>query len=231
MRAPDKRITVPGIAALLAGGYFLARALERRRHPHPLDVLTEPVLEHDVHVRVPMAAAVGAVAALAVGGMLFTQRSRLGSGADNTVVEWIELDVPVSTAYNQWTQFEEFPKFMATVQSVHQVDDTHLHWRALVGGKIKEWDAEITEQIPDQRIAWRSTGGVYNAGVVTFHKISDTRTRVLLQMDYSPESMVEKAGDAAGAVKLTTKANLKKFKSLVESRGTETGAWRGTVTH
>ncbi|MBE7365970.1 SRPBCC family protein [Ramlibacter sp. HM2] len=178
-----------------------------------------------------MAAAVGAVAALAVGGYLFAHQRRQGSGMAKHFVEFVELDVPVSTAYNQWTQFEEFPKFMATVQSVEQVDDTHLHWRALVGGKIKEWDAEITEQIPDQRIAWRSIGGVDNSGVVTFHKINDNRTRVTLQMDYSPQTIAEKAGDVVGAVKLTTKANLQKFKKLVESRGAETGAWRGTVTH
>jgi len=137
--------------------------------------------------------------------------------------------VPVSTAYNQWTQFEDFPKFMATVQEVKQIDDTHLHWRALVGGKVKEWDSEITEQIPDKRIAWRSINGAPNSGVVTFHKISDNRCRVMLQMDYTPEGVVERVGDAVGAVKLTTKGNLKKFKSLLESRGHESGAWRGTV--
>ena len=101
---------------------------------------------------------------------------------------------------------------------------------ALVGGKTKEWDSEITEQIPDKRIAWRSTNGVANAGVVTFHKIGDNRTRVMLQMDYQPETVGEKVGDAVGGVKLTAKGNLKRFKQLVERRGAETGAWRGTVT-
>jgi uncharacterized membrane protein len=118
---------------------------------------------------------------------------------------------------------------MATVASVTQIDDTHLHWRANVAGKTKEWDAEITEQVPDQRIAWRSIDGPYNAGVVTFHKVSDSRTRVMLQMDYEPETAGEKVADAAGAVKLTTKGNLTRFKDLLESRGRETGAWRGSV--
>lgn len=167
---------------------------------------------------------------VAAGSMLLSKQLRRGEGSSSNVVEWIDLDVPVSTAYNQWTQFEEFPKFMATVESVQQVDDTHLHWRANVAGKTKEWDAEITEQIPDKRIAWRSTGGVQNSGVVTFHKISDSRTRVMLQMDYEPETLVEKVADAGGAVKLTTKGNLKRFKALLESRGRETGAWRGAVT-
>jgi uncharacterized membrane protein len=140
-----------------------------------------------------------------------------------------DIDVPVSTAYNQFTQFEEFPRFMASVLEVKQIDDTHLHWKALVAGKPEEWDSEITEQIPDKRIAWRSTSGVTNAGVVTFHKISDSRTRVMLQMDYEPQTLLEKVGDALGGVKLTAKGNLKRFKQLVEDRGSETGAWRGTV--
>ena len=170
------------------------------------------------------------LAGVAAAGLLLPKQLRRGSGSDSNVVEWIELEVPVSTAYNQWTQFEEFPRFMASVESVQQIDDTHLRWRAVVGGKVKEWVAEITEQIPDERIAWQSTGGVANSGVVTFHKIADNRCRVMLQMDYRPETAVEKVADAAGGVKLTTKGNLKKFKQLVEARGHETGAWRGTVT-
>ncbi|MBA3773563.1 MAG: SRPBCC family protein [Ramlibacter sp.] len=171
------------------------------------------------------------LAAAAVGGLLLANqfKNRQGSGSSSSVEESIELDVPVSTAYNQWTQFEEFPRFMASVKEVKQVDDTHLHWCADVAGKTKEWDAEITEQIPDKRIAWRSTSGVHNAGVVTFHKISDSRTKVMLQMDYEPETIDEKIGDAVGGVKLTAKGNLKRFKELVEGRGAETGAWRGTV--
>ena len=156
------------------------------------------------------------------------QKAR-GAGTASSVQDWVEVDVPVRTAYNQWTQFEDFPRFMASVESVRQIDDTHLHWRAQVAGKTREWDAEITEQVPDQRIAWRSTSGVRNAGVVTFHRISDTRTRVTLQMDYDPETTVEKVGDALGGVKLTTRGNLEKFKQLMAERGSATGAWRGTV--
>lgn len=171
-------------------------------------------------------------AALAAGGYLISKqltKSR-GSAMPSTVEESIEVDVPVSTAYNQWTQFEELPKFMDSVHEVRQLDDKHLHWRASVAGKEEEWDAEITEQIPDKRIAWRSVGGVQNAGVVSFHKISDAKTRVMLQMDYNPGSADEKIGDALGLVKMQTKSNLRRFKNLVENRGVETGAWRGTIT-
>ncbi|WP_460844082.1 SRPBCC family protein [Noviherbaspirillum agri] len=156
------------------------------------------------------------------------KRSR-GSGMESTIEESIEVDVPISTAYNQWTQFEDFPKFMDSVHEVHQLDDKRLHWKASVAGKEKEWDAEITEQLPDERIAWRSLGGVRNGGVVTFHKIAENKTRIMLQMDYDPQSVDEKIGDALGFVKMQTKSNLSRFKQLVESRGTETGAWRGTI--
>jgi uncharacterized membrane protein len=223
---------LPAAAGLAAVGLVLldqSRKRTRNRAQHYLDELTEAALR-DVHVRLPLGTAVLGLAALAGGGYLLSKQLRRGPGDSHTVQESIELDVPVSTAYNQWTQFEDFPKFMASVESVTQIDDTHLHWRAMVGGKVKEWDAEITEQIPDERIAWRSIGGVDNAGVVTFHKISDSRTRVMLQMDYQPETAGEKMADAAGAVKLTTKGNLKRFKDLLESRGQETGAWRGAVT-
>jgi uncharacterized membrane protein len=145
------------------------------------------------------------------------------------ILETVDVDVPVRTAYNQWTQFEDFPKFMDSVHEVRQLDDKHLHWKASVAGKEKEWDAEITEQIPDDRIAWRGVGGVSNAGVVTFHKITDNKTRVMLQMDYDPQSFDEKIGDILGFVKMQTKSNLQRYKQLVESRGIETGAWRGTI--
>lgn len=173
------------------------------------------------------------LAALAAGGLLLSKQMKKSSGVhgSHSVEASVEVDVPVSTAYNQWTQFEEFPRFMDSVKEVRQLDDTHLHWCANVSGKLKEWDAEITEQIPDQRIAWRSTGGVHNAGVVTFHRISDNRTRIMLQMDYDPQTLSEKVGGALGGVKLTAKGNLKRFKELIEGRGVESGAWRGTVEH
>jgi uncharacterized membrane protein len=141
----------------------------------------------------------------------------------------IDVHVPVRTAYNQWTQFEEFPRFMEGVKEVRQLDDKRLHWRANVGGKEKEWDAEITEQSPDQRIAWRNTTGATNAGVVTFHRINDGTTRVMLQMDYDPEGIVENVGDAVGVVSGRVQGDLTRFKEFIEQRGSETGAWRGKI--
>ena len=141
----------------------------------------------------------------------------------------IEINVPVRAAYNQWTQFEEFPKFMEGVKQVKQIDDTHLHWKAEIGGKEKEWDAEITEQIPDERIAWRNRNGAKNAGVVTFHRLSDSKSKVMLQMEYDPEGVVENVGDTMGVVSQRVLGDLERFKQYIESRGHETGAWRGTV--
>jgi len=147
----------------------------------------------------------------------------------STIEESIEVDVPVRTAYNQWTQFEEFPRFMEGVQEIRQVDETHTHWRTKIAGVEREFDAEITEQHPDHRVAWRSTSGATNAGVVTFHRISDDKTRVMLQMDVDPDGAVEKVGDALGVAKRRVKGDLENFKALIEGRGAESGAWRGTV--
>jgi uncharacterized membrane protein len=141
----------------------------------------------------------------------------------------IEVGVPVSTAYNQWTQFEEFPRFMEGVEEVTQLDDQRLHWKANVGGQEKEWYARITEQTPDQRIAWTSEGGTFTAGAVTFHKLTDDTSKVMLQMDYDPESIVEEVGDKLGFVGRRVDGDLKRFKDFIEERGQETGAWRGTV--
>jgi uncharacterized membrane protein len=146
-----------------------------------------------------------------------------------TVNESIEIDVPVSTAYNQWTQFEEFPKFMEGVEEIRQLDDTHLHWVAEFGGTRHEWDAVITEQLPDERVAWRNTDGKDNAGVVTFHKLDNAHSKVMVQMDFVPEGIKEKLGDAIGAPDRRVKGDLKRFKDLIESRGGESGAWRGEV--
>ncbi|TFW35586.1 SRPBCC family protein [Massilia horti] len=150
-------------------------------------------------------------------------------GGPSEVTESIEVNVPLHTAYNQWTQFEDFPKFMKSVHEVRQIDNRHLHWRANIAGEEKEWNAEITEQIPDKRIAWRSTSGVHNAGVVTFHRIADNSTRVTLQMEYEPQNMAEKVVDVLGAVRMEARSNLENFKKMLEQRGQETGAWRGTV--
>jgi uncharacterized membrane protein len=147
----------------------------------------------------------------------------------SSIEESIEIDVPVSTAYNQWTQFEEFPRFMEGVESVTQIDDIRMRWVAEIAGQRREWDAEITEQHPDERVAWTSTSGQRNAGVVTFHRLDDARTKVMLQLDHDPEGLVDNVGDALGFVKRRAKGDLERFKELVEARGTETGAWRGDV--
>jgi uncharacterized membrane protein len=145
------------------------------------------------------------------------------------IEESIEVEVPVETAYNQWTQFEEFPTFMEGIEQVQQVDDTHLRWVAEVGGKREEWDAEITEQHPDERVAWKATSGRGNAGVVTFHRIDDSQTKVMVQMDWEPEGATEQLGATLGMDGRRVQGDLKRFKELIESRGSESGAWRGEV--
>ena len=142
----------------------------------------------------------------------------------------IDVDVPVRTAYNQWTQFESFPSFMNGVEKVVQTDETHTHWTIKIAGATREFDAEITEQTPDQRIAWKSTGGTGHAGVVTFHRLGDSTTRVMLQLDTEPEGIVEKAGEAVGVVGHQVKSDLHRFKDFIESQPGETGAWRGDVS-
>jgi uncharacterized membrane protein len=141
----------------------------------------------------------------------------------------IVADVPVRMAYDQWTQFESFPQFMDGVQSVEQLDDKTLSWVATVGGQRKEWRAEITDQTPDERVAWRSTDGAQNAGAVLFEPIGDDRTRVTLRMDVEPEGPVETVGDSLGLVKRQVTEDLGRFKRYIEERVTPTGAWRGEI--
>jgi uncharacterized membrane protein len=145
------------------------------------------------------------------------------------IVEEIEVDVPIRVAYDQWTQFESFPKFMEGVDRVVQLDDETLEWTATVAGKTKHWRAEITEQQPDDVIAWRSTGGAQNDGAVRFETLGPDRTRIVLQLDVEPEGLVEKAGDALGVVERRVRGDLERFKEFVEARGQATGAWRGRV--
>ena len=147
----------------------------------------------------------------------------------NTVEKSIVVDVPVRTAYNQWTQFEEFPQFMEGVESVRQEGDAHTHWRANIAGKMVEWDADITEQTPDQRVSWRSTTGAHNAGTVSFQPDGADRTRVTLLMEYEPEGFFENVGSALGFVDSRVEGDLERFKTFIESRGQETGAWRGEI--
>jgi uncharacterized membrane protein len=146
-----------------------------------------------------------------------------------TIEQSIDVSVPVTTAYNQWTQFEDFPQFMEGVQEIRQIDLTHTHWVTKVAGKTEEFDAEITEQHPDERVAWKTTNGPQQAGVVTFHKLNDHETRVMLQLDFQPEGFLEQVGDKLGLVKHRAKGDMERFKTFIESRSTETGAWRGNV--
>ncbi len=142
----------------------------------------------------------------------------------------IEVEVPVTTAYNQWTQFEDFPRFMEGIEEVTQLDDSRLHWVANVGGQKKEWDSRITEQLPEQRIAWTSDGGAFTAGVVTFDSLSGARTKVMVEMQYDPEGIVEEVGDKLGFVSRRVQGDLDRFKEFIEQQGTETGAWRGKIS-
>jgi uncharacterized membrane protein len=147
-----------------------------------------------------------------------------------TITESIEVDVPVSTAYNQWTQFEDFPLFMEGVDHVQQLDDTRLHWAATIAGKNAEWDAKILEQHPDQQISWISEDGKKTRGTVTFEPLGDSKTRIGLSMSYQAEGVAEAAGSAAGLDQRRVRGDLERFKELVESRGAETGAWRGEIS-
>ena len=147
----------------------------------------------------------------------------------STIEESIEVAVPVRTAYNQWTQFEEFPRFMEGVEEVRQLSDTRLHWKTRIAGVEREFDAEISEQHPDHRIAWHAVEGTKHAGVVTFHRLTDDTSRIMLQLDSEPEGAIEKVGDALGILRRRVKGDLGRFKEMIESRGNETGAWRGDV--
>jgi len=148
-----------------------------------------------------------------------------------SVTKSIDVDVPISTAYNQWTQFESFPKFMHGVEQIRQLDPTHLHWVTKVGGVEREFDTEITEQHPEERVAWKSTQGTTHAGVVTFHRLNDNQTKVTVQLDWDAENIVEKAGALVGADDRQVNADLDRFKAFIEDRGREEGAWRGDVSN
>jgi len=141
----------------------------------------------------------------------------------------IEVDAPLRAVYNQWTQFEEFPRFMDGVKEVRQIDDTHVHWHAEIWGRDKEWDAEITEQEPDERVSWKSVSGAPTAGTVRFQPIDPNRTRVRLTMAYEPEGPMENIGDALGILGGRVEKTLEQFKKFIEERGRETGGWRGEV--
>jgi uncharacterized membrane protein len=147
-----------------------------------------------------------------------------------SVTKSIDVHVPVRTAYNQWTQFEDFPNFMEGVEDIRQLDDTHMHWRTRIGGVEREFDTEITEQHPDDRVAWRSTTGPDQAGIVTFAPLSANDTRVTVELDWDPEGFTEKVGAALGFDDRRVENDLERFRQFIESRGMETGAWRGDVS-
>jgi uncharacterized membrane protein len=146
-----------------------------------------------------------------------------------TITKSVDVDVPIATAYNQWTQFETFPEFMGGVDKIEQLDDRKLVWHVNVAGVKRTFDAEITEQHPDERVAWKSVDGVTHAGVVTFHKLSDATTRVTVQLDWEPEGALEKAASAVNADDIQVSRDLDRFKEFIETRGNESGAWRGDV--
>src|SRR5262245_25687471 len=141
----------------------------------------------------------------------------------------IDVEVPIRIAYNQWTQFEDFPAFMEGVKEVVQLDDKRLHWVAVVAGRTLEWDAEITDQTPDSRIAWRSTSGPWHGGAVLFEPLPKDRTRVTVRIEYEPEGVAENLGSAIGLAGGTIKGDLERFKEFIERRGVESGAWRGEI--
>jgi len=164
----------------------------------------------------------------AVGGAVYVAR-RVQKGGFAAVEQTRELDVPVSTAYNQWTQFEEFPQFMEGVEEVRQLDDTGLHWVADVGGRRSEWDAKIVDQVPDQRISWTAVSGKRNAGEVRFEPLGPNRSKMHVRMEYEPDGIVETVGGALGLPQRRVKADLDRFRELIERRREPTGAWRGEV--
>jgi uncharacterized membrane protein len=158
----------------------------------------------------------------------FYQRTE-GEMKLETIEKHIVVNEPVQTVYNQWTQFEEFPRFMEGIETVTQLDENHLHWVAKIGGKNVEWDATISEQIPDKRIVWYSDKGAVHSGMVSFNSVGPELTRVTLRIDYEPEGIVEETGDKLGIVSHRIEGDLKRFKKFIEAHGTATGAWRGTV--
>src|SRR5690606_41368014 len=146
-----------------------------------------------------------------------------------TITESVEVAVPVRTAYNQWTQFEEFPRFMGGVAEVRQLSDTRTHWVTTVGGVTREFDAEITEQVPDRRVAWESISGARQAGTVDIEPVAADRSRVTVRMEYEPQRFTEKVADAMGLLRRQVRRDLDRFRDFIEERGTETGGWRGEV--
>jgi uncharacterized protein (TIGR02271 family) len=146
-----------------------------------------------------------------------------------TTTHSIEVNAPLSAVYNQWTQFAEFPRFMEGVEEVRQEGEKRLFWRAKIGGKVKEWEAEITNQIPDERIAWQSVDGSPNSGTIIFEELDSERTRVTATIEYEPEGLLEKTGDVLGIPSGRVEGDLERFRDFIEERGRESGGWRGQI--
>ncbi|HEX4721870.1 MAG TPA: SRPBCC family protein [Pseudonocardiaceae bacterium] len=146
-----------------------------------------------------------------------------------SVIETIDVDAPLSAVYDQWTQFSTFPEFMDGVEQITQLDDTHTHWVTQVGGARREFDATVTEQHPDERVAWRSTDGTSHAGVVTFHRLDERTTRVTAQIEWETQGIAEKVGAVVGADDRQVRSDLHRFKEFIEQRGQASGGWRGDV--
>jgi uncharacterized membrane protein len=164
-----------------------------------------------------------------VGGVKERASVATGGPSPTTIIEEIEVEAPLSTTYNQWTQFEQFPQFMDGVEEVKQLDDTRLHWVAKIGGRRAEWEAKILVQEPDQRITWESVDGKRTSGTVIFDEVSPSRTRIRLAMTYVPEGALEQAGSAMGLDRRRVRGDLERFKQLIEQRDAESGAWRGEI--
>ena len=145
------------------------------------------------------------------------------------IQETLEVDIPIRTVYNQWTQFEDFPYFMSGVEAVHQLDARHVHWVAHIAGVRREWDAEIVEQIPDTRVAWRNIDGTTNGGAVNFEQVTPHATKITLVLDFEPSGLIENVGDKLGIISAQARSDLERFRTFITERGAETGAWRGEI--
>jgi uncharacterized membrane protein len=237
-RRAARQIGLTAVVSRIAADKELRRQLlEMTRNVQNAWTRVEKKRSHRLRNTLIVLGAGGAAAAAASIPQVRSRLSRRVSGVPapggstpRTISESIEVGVPVSTAYNQWTQFEDFPLFMEGVDHVQQLDDTRLHWAATVAGKQAEWDAKILEQHPDRQISWISEDGKKTRGTVTFEDRGDSKTLITLSMSYQAEGLAEAVGSAAGLDARRVRGDLERFKELIESRGAETGAWRGEVS-
>ena len=228
-RRAAKRVGFLAAATRLANDKQLRRELERMtKNLQHAWTRVEVKQKRSHKFRNTMLVLGGGAAAAGAALKLRGKQSANGTGI-STIDESIEVEVPVSTSYNQWTQFEEFPLFMEGVDDVQQRDDTRLHWVATIGGHTAEWDAKILEQHPDKQISWISEDGKKTRGTVSFEAIGESKTLIRLSMSYQAEGAIEQIGSAAGLDAKRVRGDLKRFKDLIESRGTESGEWRGEI--